>query len=369
MQRESNHCELTSVNSNNLLNLLRTTVQGLSPAYFAMVMATGIVAIASHIVGLPYLGGALLWLNTIVYILLWALTLARVAFYPTHFLSDFRNHARAVGYFTAIAGTCILGTQYLVLAGAFKVAYGLLLLGLVLWCLLIYFVFAALIVTPEKPTLAEGINGTWLVSIVGTQGVSILAGLVASRLIIYREEVLFFSLCMFLIGVMWYIVVIVLICYRLLFFHLAPEAFTSPYWINMGAVAISTLAGATLTEHASISPLLQSLRPFIMGFTLFAWATATWWIPLLLLVGAWKYVLKRERFTYTPEHWGMVFPLGMYTTCTAHLASVPELGFLWIVPHYFIYFALPAWSLTFVGFLNHMIRSITHPFQSTLRTL
>ncbi len=341
--------------------------RALSRVYFAMVMATGIVSIASHVVGLPYLGPSLLWLNTVLYLLLWVLTVPRIVFFPAYFLSDFRSHAKGVGYFTVIAGTCILGSQYAILSEASAVATGLLLLGVALWCLLIYFVFAALIVTPEKPSLAEGINGTWLVSIVGTQGVSILASLVASGLSLYREEVFFFSLCMFLIGVMWYIVVIVLICYRLLFFVLAPEAFTSPYWINMGAVAISTLAGATLIEHASISPLLQSLRPFIIGFTIFSWATATWWIPLLLLLGAWRYLVKRVRLAYTPEHWGMVFPLGMYTTCTAHLAMMPELSFLRIVPHYFIYLALLAWSLTFVGMLNGIIRSIMHPCQSKHR--
>ena len=361
MVQQSEHSQGACGGLKNFTQSLRTAVAGLSPAYFAMVMATGIVSIASHVMGLPYLGPSLLWLNTVLYVLLWILTVTRIVFFPAYFLSDFRSHAKGVGYFTVIAGTCILGSQYIILAGAFAVATGLLLLGIVLWCLLIYFVFAALIVSPEKPSLAEGINGTWLVSIVGTQGVSILASLLAPGLSPYREEVFFFSLCMFLIGVMWYIIVIALICYRLLFFALEPEAFTSPYWINMGAVAISTLAGSTLVEHAGISPLLQSLRSFIMGFTLFAWATATWWIPLLLLVGAWRYLVKRVRLAYTPEHWGMVFPLGMYTTCTAHLASMPELSFLWIVPHCFICFALLAWTLTFTGFLKSVVGVMMYP--------
>jgi hypothetical protein len=39
--------------------------------------------------------------------------------------------------------------------------------------------------------------------------------------------------------------------YRYAFFKMAPADLSPPYWINMGAVAISTLAGATLLIDAS----------------------------------------------------------------------------------------------------------------------
>jgi len=31
--------------------------------------------------------------------------------------------------------------------------------------------------------------------------------------------------------------------------------------------------------------VLHDFQPFIGGFTLFFWATGTWWIPLLVIVG------------------------------------------------------------------------------------
>jgi hypothetical protein len=43
----------------------------------------------------------------------------------------------------------------------------------------------------------------------------------------------------------------------------------------MGAVAISTLAGATLAEHAPLSPVISEMIPFVKGFSLFFWAIAT----------------------------------------------------------------------------------------------
>src|SRR3546814_5827418 len=64
--------------------------------------------------------------------------------------------------------------------------------------------------------------------------------------------------------------------------------FRSPYWINMGAMAISTLAGARLIANAPDAPWLDGLLPFLKGFTVFYWATASWWIPMLLALGFWR---------------------------------------------------------------------------------
>src|SRR3546814_2612985 len=80
----------------------------------------------------------------------------------------------------------------------------------------------------------------------------------------------------------------------------------------MGAMAISTLAGSLLIMNASDAPYLVSLLPFLKGFTIFYWATGTWWIPMLLLLGLWRYGYKRFPFRYDPLYWGEVFPLGMY---------------------------------------------------------
>ncbi len=51
---------------------------------------------------------------------------------------------------------------------------------------------------------------------------------------------------MFLLGCMLYLPLITLIFYRFTFVNVTTAALTPPYWINMGAVAITTLAGARL---------------------------------------------------------------------------------------------------------------------------
>src|SRR5689334_12186641 len=92
------------------------------PSYFAMVMATGIVSIASHLLGLEAIGRILLWFNVVFYIVLWTLTVLRCVWYPQKVRADIFHHGRSVGFFTTVAGTCVMGSQFIVISNLWSVA-------------------------------------------------------------------------------------------------------------------------------------------------------------------------------------------------------------------------------------------------------
>jgi Voltage-dependent anion channel len=116
-----------------------------------------------------------------------------------------------------------------------------------------------------------------------------------------------------LLGIFFYFVLISLILYRLLFEPMRPAQFTPPCWINMGAVAIATLAGARLEAIAGPYPLLARLIPAITIATILSWAVASWWVPLLTALMFWRHVIRGVRLSYHLQYWSLVFPLGMYT--------------------------------------------------------
>ena len=144
-----------------------------------------------------------------------------------------------------------------------------------------------------------------------------------------------------------------------MFLDLEPGELGPPYWVDMGAVAISTLAGATLIANLDQHPLLLELAPFVKGLTLLFWSVATWWVPLLLLLGFWRHVVRRFPLRYDPSYWAMVFPLGMYTACTFKLSHALDLQELEWIPRVAIWFALVAWTVAFVGMLTTLTRGLT----------
>ena len=265
-------------------------------------MATGIISIATSLLDMKPVAWALLVINLGAYGVLWLLTLIRLFGYFPQLAADVTSHARGPGFFTLVAGTCVLGSQLVIVAGNYTAASWLWLLGLLLWLLIMYTFFTAVTVRDNKPPLENGLNGTWLIATVATQSVSILGTSISSQYPAWRELLLFFTLSMFLLGCMLYLLLITLIFYRFTFVNLTAATLTPPYWINMGAVAITTLAGATLILNASHWTFLTEILDFLKGFTLFFWAAATWWIPLLFILGAWRHLYKRFLVTTKPPH-------------------------------------------------------------------
>lgn len=333
------------------------SVRDLPPNIFAVVMATGIVSLALNGSGCHLLAQVLFGLNIGQYAVLSVLLITRLLRYRAHLAADLRSHAKAPGFFTLVAAPCVLGNQWVLLLGISAAGLVLWIVGVIFWLALTYAMMPGLMEGVVKPKPEEGLNGAWLLVVVGTQSISVLACLLVSALAADAPDVpLFVALAFWLVGNMLYIWLIALIFHRILFLPLSPGDLTPPYWINMGAMAISTLAGVGLVSEAARMPLLTELLPFLKGMTLLFWATATWWIPILLALGAWRHLRKRFPLTYEHGYWAAVFPLGMYTVCTQNLIRVFELPFLDLIPAIFVWIALAAWALTFAGLTKHLMR-------------
>ncbi|MGH7871915.1 MAG: tellurite resistance/C4-dicarboxylate transporter family protein, partial [Candidatus Binatia bacterium] len=187
-------------NKSALITSLKTSIEHLHPAYFALVMATGIVSIACDLLEMSTIAFALCWLNLVFFTILWLLTCARFVWHRSRFLADLIDHNRAPGFFTTVAATCILGSQWLIIFQASRFALASWFFAIILWLILTYTIFTGVTVKEIKPTLAEGIHGGWLIAVVATQAVSVLGARLAPVFDFEAQPIIFFALSMWLWG-------------------------------------------------------------------------------------------------------------------------------------------------------------------------
>jgi tellurite resistance protein TehA-like permease len=328
----------------------------LDPGCFAMVMATGIVSIDMHQHGMAALARALFALNVLAFVVLLGLSVLRACRFRRELATDFLDPARGSGFLTLAAASCVLGSQCLTVVTLPLTARALALFGALCWVVLTYLFLAATITARIKPRFTRSINGGWLVAVVATQALAVLLVLLLAQAPTASAAWLFVALCLYLLGDALYLLIITLVVYRIVFFPLRAREFTPPYWINMGALAITTMGGSLLVVHVPATGTLAALMPFVKGFTLFFWATATWWIPLLVMLEVWRYGWRHVPLRYEVDAWDIVFPLGMYTVGTFELANALQLDFLRPIPAVGVFVSSLMWLIVGIGAAAHLLR-------------
>ena len=332
-----------------------SSIATLFPGYFALVMATGIVAVAAQQNDLDLIAQVLYAIAAGSYVVLAVLLVIRIIRYSALLVADLTNHARGFAFLTIVAGTNVLASASIVVHGWWDLAWGLWWAGVALWVVILYPTLVAVVVAPGKPGLTGGINGSWFLLTVATQSVAVTAGLLLTR----RDTDLlaFTAIAAFTLGIVLYLIVMTMVFLRWTFHPLEPTEVDPPAWIAAGAVAITVLAGSNLLIAARSGPArLARLAPFLEGMVILAWSTATFWFPLMVAIGVWRHVVRRVPLRYHPSYWAMVFPLGMYGAASYRMRDAIELESLGWLPVLVLVVALIAWTATFVGLVHHLVR-------------
>ncbi|WP_264175956.1 tellurite resistance/C4-dicarboxylate transporter family protein [Oceanobacillus halotolerans] len=194
-----------------MLRLFKDNIKNFFPGYFALVMATGALSIGTHHLGMTLFSTSLLYINVLAYITLWVITIFRIILFFPRIIRDITSHTLGPGFFTFVAGTNVFGSQLIIVAEAYSIAVYLWGLAIILWLIIMYTFFTAVTIRKNKPTVAEGINGAWLIASVATQSISILGTLLTPYVDNGQEIILFITLCMYFLGCMLYLNIITLI--------------------------------------------------------------------------------------------------------------------------------------------------------------
>jgi len=330
------------------------SVQYLHPGNFALVMATGIISIGMGLLGNRVLADFLFLFALCAWIVLLALSLLRLLRFAAQLRDELLNPRLVFSYFTLVAATNIVGlllldrgypTSAMV---CWVIAFGA-------WCSLLYLAFSVLTFLSHEHNV-NIVHGGWLITIVGTQSLVLLGSRIAPLLGHYAGYMMVEVHMLWGLGLIFYGIFVTLFCYRIFFLNLDPKDISPLLWVIMGASAISASAGTGLMTADPYLPFLQAQRPFIDGVTLMLWAWATWWLPMLVLFGIWKHVIRKMPLRYEPVLWSFVFPLGMYAVASAKLGLAAEFPPLQWISIVMIWVAFTAWLMVLAGLVRKILK-------------
>lgn len=338
----------------------------LFPGYFALVMATGIIAVASKQQAINWLADTLYIVAAIAYIVLAALLIIRLFVYPRRLFADLTSHAKGFGFLTIVAGTNVLASASAIIQGWWALAEVLWWCSLPLYVVLVYSALISDVLRHDKPALGNGINGSWFLLTVSTESIAVSGALLLGH--DPSDFLAFVCVAAFCLGLVLYLIVMTMVFLRWTFQPLEPTEADPPAWIAAGAVAITVLAGSNLLAARAVSPRLDRLGPLIEGLVTLAWATATFWFPVMVAIGVWRHLVRHVPLRYHPSYWALVFPLGMYGAATFKMRATIDLQQLAWVPKITLAAALAAWTATFAGLIVQGGRAVARRDDRSTRT-
>lgn len=336
----------------------RDCVRNFQYGYFALIMATGIVSIACHLAGIHFAARVLFILNNIQYAICLTLAVGKLILTPGSVWRDLTHHEKGPGYLTLVAATNVLGVQYVQMTALPAIPMALFWLGCGLYVVLVNTMLTGVTMAKSKPALVQGMNGSWLLCTVSGCSVAVLGSSLSAPA---TASAGFFLFCVgiWAIGIMLYLMVIALAFLRWLFVPMDDKSFSPTWWINMGALAISTLAGSHLYTMALSLPRLDVLAPIILGISLFLWSASCWWLVLLVFILIWRIASRAFTPGYSMQNWSAIFPMGMF--CVASMSFLPQVGVSYWIPllHYlFTPVVLVLWTWVFLGLLGMLYRRL-----------
>jgi tellurite resistance protein TehA-like permease len=335
----------------------REGVRTLNPGYFALVMATGIMSVGMANSNFRVLSWMLLILAFLCYAALVVLTVIRLTAHRAAMLAQLRDPQIAFGYFTFVAGTDVVGTA-LASRGYFAPALALLVVGVVAWLILGYVVpWTAVIGRGRRGQILRYANGTWFIWVVASESVAVLAAALEPQMGHIRRELAITAVLSWSVGVFLYAAAGIFVAARMMLFRLSPQDLTPPYFVAMGATAITVVAGARIVQMAD-APMVAATRGLAAGMSVVFWAFGTWLVPALIAAGIWRHVVHGIPLTYTASLWSVVFPLGMYGVGSHYLGHADNLPIVTAIGDVEIWLAVTVWLVTFLAMLHHLVRTV-----------
>ncbi len=347
------------IQNSTLADRVNDSIRTLTPGYFALVMASGIISIGALDLGFTTISTALAFIAGGAWVLLVVLNVIRFIRFRSEVAEDFQDPSRAFGFFTWVAATCVLGSR-IAAEGELQVSFVLLVIGSLIWLAFGYIIpWTAVLGRTVRPVIQTA-NGTWFIWVVASQSITVLSATLEVYLDDFRRELAILAVFSWSVGVFLYAAAGVFVAARMMLYELDPHTLTPPYWVAMGATAITVVGGARIVQMAD-APMVDATRGLIAGASVLFWAFGTWLIPPLIAAGYWRHIKHKIPVRYEATWWSIIFPLGMYGVGSSFLGEADSLPILSAIGGFQFWIALTAWTITATAMCLNFYRTVMLP--------
>lgn len=326
-------------------------VRHFSPAWFAAVMGTGILATtsisySSYLPFLRELARVLFYLNVALFAFFLIPWLLRWLFYHVDALRDLNHPVTANFYPTFPAAIVVLASDFMLIEKAFTVGLWLWIVGSVI-TVLFSFIVPYITFKGEHVTL-DHISPALFIPPVALLVIPIVGSSVIGHFSRWADEWVIFANYFGLgAGFFLYLALLAVSMYRFIIHRPLPNVLAPTIWINLGPIGAAVIGLYNLAPHAM--GVTYQAPIYMFGFLL--WGFGIWWVGMAILLTV--HYIRRLKLPYAMSWWAFTFPLGAYVAASHLVAQrfsihlIDHIGFAL----YIILFAL--WAVTLVNTMVH----------------
>lgn len=317
-------------------------IRQFTPNWFAVVMGTGVLALAlaqwpGHLPGLRLLGEGLWLFNLLLFVVFTVLYAARWVLFFDEARRIFGHSTVSMFFGTIPMGLATIINGFLVF-GLPRWGDGVLPLAEALWWLDVAMSVACGVLIPflmftRQEHRIDQMTAVWLLPVVAAEVAAASGGLLAPHLADTHGQLVMlvtsYVLWAFSLPVAFSILTILLL--RMALHKLPHENMAASSWLALGPIGTGALGMLLLGSDAPLIFAANGLPGvgeiaaglgLVAGITL--WGFGFWWMLMALLITV-RYL--RVGIPFNLGWWGFTFPLGVYALTTLKLADLLGLAF------------------------------------------
>jgi len=342
------------------MSVLKIASTSFDNRWFVVVMATIMIITSSQLYGceevVPYFFTASLTIFFCVVVF----KAAQIALFCKQAFNELLNSENTLHSFTVVGAVNLTGvcfSRILHLPQAAQICWYIA-ISLWLGISLVSFTSLFLLQKQEDRKIEDVVHGGWLYAVVGAQSTAYLGVIVAEEAMRHAVFIQFLSFALWSVGALLYLIFMVFIIIKMIFYKHDSEKASSSYWVNVGAAALTALAGAAWYKQVQGTggPFTDFL-PFSKGISLFYWSIGLWWMPFLVIFAVRKQLYYHKEPVFTVGYWEATLALGVYAEGTLQLAGLFEERALVILSGCFFLAGVVLWCFSAIFTVVHLARS------------